>query len=332
MVELRVVQLGSLLLAFVAAVYVGVAVAHLGRARGGARHRAGDGFLRGRGAGDDGLGTGGGPAAARPGLGGARRGRHGPLAAALLPAVAATPWYPRRRRHVRRDRRRAMLRSAAAALSRAVAAAVPAPHEDNPMEPIADRAFLDIARTRLAVHLTGQVRTCLEVLNDQQIWWRANESSNSDSGTWSCTASARPVTTSVTSVGDRDFARDRDAEFAERREIPAAELRARLDLAAAEADEVLAEFDPARLLEETDRTSGAVDLPARDRHAARPLRDPHRTDRLRHEDAQGRRPRRRLEADPGALRTRVRCRDPSRSLALVGGSARCDGSGRCRAS
>ena len=121
------------------------------------------------------------------------------------------------------------------------------------MEPTADRVFLDIARSRLAVHLTGQVRTCLEVLNDQQIWWRANESSNAIGNlVLHCSGSTRHYIGHV--VGNRDFARDRDAEFAERREIPAAELRARLDVAAAEADEVLAEFDPARLLEETDRT------------------------------------------------------------------------------
>ncbi len=38
--------------------------------------------------------------------------------------------------------------------------------------------FLYIACSRLVVHLTGQVRQCLAALNDQQIWWRANEGSN----------------------------------------------------------------------------------------------------------------------------------------------------------
>ena len=121
------------------------------------------------------------------------------------------------------------------------------------MEPTPESAFLETARSRMVVHLTGQIRTCLEVLNDQQIWWRANESSNAVGNlVLHCVGSTRHYIGHV--VGDRDFARDRDAEFAERREIPAAELRARLDLAVAEADEVLAGFDPARLLEETDRT------------------------------------------------------------------------------
>lgn len=121
------------------------------------------------------------------------------------------------------------------------------------MEPTVDRAFLEIARSRLAVHLTGQVRACLEVLNDQQIWWRANESSNAVGNlVLHCIGSTRHYIGHV--VGQRDFSRDRDAEFGERREIPAAELRARLDLAATEADEVLRAFDPARLLEATGRT------------------------------------------------------------------------------
>ena len=121
------------------------------------------------------------------------------------------------------------------------------------MEPTAERAFLEIARSRLVVHLTGQVRTCLEVLNDQQIWWRANASSNAVGNlVLHCIGSTRFYIGHV--VGNRDFVRDRDGEFAERREIPAAELRARLDLAVAEADEVFAEFDPALLLDETDRT------------------------------------------------------------------------------
>jgi hypothetical protein len=121
------------------------------------------------------------------------------------------------------------------------------------MEPTADRAFLESARSRLVVHLTGQVRTCLETLNDQQIWWRANASSNAVGNlVLHCSGSTRYYIGHV--VGDRNFVRDRDGEFAERREIPAAELRARLDLAVAEADEVLGAFDPARLLEATGRT------------------------------------------------------------------------------
>ncbi len=112
--------------------------------------------------------------------------------------------------------------------------------------------FLYIARSRLVVHLTGQVRQCLAALNDQQIWWRANEGSNAIGNlVLHCAGSTRYYIGHV--VGGSDFVRDRDAEFSERREIPKAELLSALDLAAAEADTVLTAFEPNRLLEQTDR-------------------------------------------------------------------------------
>lgn len=122
-----------------------------------------------------------------------------------------------------------------------------------------ESTFLESARTRLCVHLTGQVRTCLAALKIEQIWWRPNESSNAIGNlVLHCVGSTRFYIGHV--VGDRGFVRDRPAEFAERRELPAAELRIRLDEAAAEADEVLAQVDPARLIETTERTPKPMTL------------------------------------------------------------------------
>ncbi len=116
-----------------------------------------------------------------------------------------------------------------------------------------ESTFLESARTRLCVHLTGQIRTCLAALKVEQIWWRPNESSNAIGNlVLHCVGSTRFYIGHV--VGNRDFVRDRPAEFAERRELPAAELRAGLDAAIAEADEVLAQVEPASLLETTERT------------------------------------------------------------------------------
>lgn len=116
-----------------------------------------------------------------------------------------------------------------------------------------DATFLHIARSRLCVHLTEQIRACVSALNDQQIWWRPNDVSNSIGNlVLHLAGSTRYYIGHV--VGNSDFVRDRDAEFAERREIPKGELLARLDAAVAEADTVLSEFDPNRLLEPTART------------------------------------------------------------------------------
>ena len=122
-----------------------------------------------------------------------------------------------------------------------------------------ESTFLESARTRLCVHLTGQIRACLAALKVEQIWWRPNESSNAIGNlVLHCVGSTRFYIGHV--VGQRDFVRDRAAEFAERRELPAAELQARLDMAIEEADEVLARVDPSSLLATTERTPKPMTL------------------------------------------------------------------------
>ena len=112
--------------------------------------------------------------------------------------------------------------------------------------------FLRMARSRLVVHLPAQIRTCLEALNDDMVWWRANDQSNAIGNlVLHCAGSTRHYIGHV--VGGHDFVRDRDAEFAERTQIPRADLLARLDVAMREADTVLSSFDPNRLLDMTDR-------------------------------------------------------------------------------
>ena len=113
--------------------------------------------------------------------------------------------------------------------------------------------FLQIARSRLCVHLTGQIRAAVNALKTEQLWWRPNESSNAIGNlVLHCAGSTRFYIGHV--VGNSDFVRDRDAEFAERRELSGAELVAHLDAAIEEADAVLEAFDPSRLLETTERT------------------------------------------------------------------------------
>ncbi len=120
------------------------------------------------------------------------------------------------------------------------------------MEPTPSRTFLDMARARLVVHLTGQITACLGALNDPMIWWRANDQSNAIGNlVLHCAGSTRYYIGLV--VGGRDFVRDRDAEFAERQEIPKADLLARLTFAVSEADEVFKTFDAGRLMETTDK-------------------------------------------------------------------------------
>ena len=119
------------------------------------------------------------------------------------------------------------------------------------MEPTPSSMFLEMARARLVVHLTGQITACLAALSDPMIWWRANDRSNAIGNlVLHCAGSTRYHIGHV--VGGHDFVRDRDAEFAERQEIPKADLLARLTFAANEADEVFRTFDASRLMETTD--------------------------------------------------------------------------------
>ena len=118
--------------------------------------------------------------------------------------------------------------------------------------PSVDTTFIDLARSRLCVHLPGQVRACLDALNDQQVWWRPNESSHAIGNlVLHLVGSTRFYLGHV--GGGSDFVRDRDGEFAERRELPPLKLRFRLDHAVAEADDVLAALDAATLVEMADR-------------------------------------------------------------------------------
>tara|TARA_B100001123_G_scaffold83999_1_gene96166 strand:+ start:7723 stop:8244 length:522 start_codon:yes stop_codon:yes gene_type:complete len=112
--------------------------------------------------------------------------------------------------------------------------------------------FLEIARQHLVVHLTEQITACLDNLNDQMIWWRANEKSNAIGNlVLHCAGSTRHHIGYV--VGETDFIRNRDAEFTERSEIPKSDLLARLIFAVNEADEVLKQFDPGNLLKTPTR-------------------------------------------------------------------------------
>ncbi len=117
----------------------------------------------------------------------------------------------------------------------------------------ADQSLLDIARARLIVHQAGLVRACLEALNDGQIWWRANEDSNSIGNlVLHLTGSTRFFIGH--GVGNSGYARDRDREFNEPGPLAKEELLAHFEVAMAEADRVLQAIDPATLNEANDRT------------------------------------------------------------------------------
>ena len=105
---------------------------------------------------------------------------------------------------------------------------------------------LDALRARITRVFPAQIRTAVESLTDEQIWWRPNESSNSI-GNLVLHLSGSLDHYLNRNLGGLDFTRDRPAEFAERREIPKAELLARFDQMVANAEKTFDALTPEKV-------------------------------------------------------------------------------------
>jgi uncharacterized damage-inducible protein DinB len=108
--------------------------------------------------------------------------------------------------------------------------------------------FIASSRAYFAEDYLPKIERCLELLTDEQIWWRANPQSNSI-GNLLLHLSGNVRQWIVCSLGGARDERDRDSEFAQRRIIPRDELLTRLKQTLREADATLAKFDPDKLLE-----------------------------------------------------------------------------------
>src|SRR6266446_3652242 len=110
------------------------------------------------------------------------------------------------------------------------------------------RAFIARSQHHLAEDFLPKIERCLGQLTDEQIWWRANEQSNSI-GNLLLHLSGNVRQWIVCGLGDATDSRDRDSEFAQRTQIPRAELFERLKRTVNEAVATLARLDPDKLLE-----------------------------------------------------------------------------------
>lgn len=122
-----------------------------------------------------------------------------------------------------------------------------------------DVALLTDARALLRSSYLVKIEQCLDLLGENDIWWRANDASNSIGNLMlHLDGSTRMWILRV--AGGRQIVRDREAEFAARDPIPKAALLARLRATLAEVDEVLAALDEATLLERRQSTQGEVTI------------------------------------------------------------------------
>lgn len=87
---------------------------------------------------------------------------------------------------------------------------------------------LDSLRARITKVFPAQIRECLAALDDEQLWWRPNESSNSIGNLVIHLAGSLNHYLNR-GIGGFEYDRDRAAEFAERRHIAKEELQAIFD-------------------------------------------------------------------------------------------------------
>jgi uncharacterized damage-inducible protein DinB len=105
---------------------------------------------------------------------------------------------------------------------------------------------LEAIRVRIARVLPAQVRAAVDKLDEEQIWWRPNEKSNSV-GNLVLHLSGSLNHYLNRNVGGLDYIRDRDAEFAARGPMPKQQLMAIFDEMVARADQTLAKVTPQSL-------------------------------------------------------------------------------------
>jgi uncharacterized damage-inducible protein DinB len=121
------------------------------------------------------------------------------------------------------------------------------------MDRTIDSTVLHMVKTRLVKDYPGQINVCLDALDEGQLWWRPNDKSNSIANlVIHLAGSNRYYLEHV--VGGQPDARDRAAEFAARGGTTKAQLQRHWTDSVASTERALDGFDPARLMDTTERT------------------------------------------------------------------------------
>ena len=108
---------------------------------------------------------------------------------------------------------------------------------------------LEALRVRITKVLPSQIRSCLDQLNDEQIWWRPNEQTNSV-GNLTLHICGAVMHFLCRGVGGQKYLRDRPAEFATRA-LQRPELIAKLDEMVSKAEETFAGLNGSRLRDDS---------------------------------------------------------------------------------
>jgi uncharacterized damage-inducible protein DinB len=106
--------------------------------------------------------------------------------------------------------------------------------------------ILETIRARMTRVFPAQIRAAVEKLSDEQLWLRPNEGSNSIGNLLLHLTGSLEYYLNR-NLGGLDYTRDRDAEFAERRPLPKAEVMRRFDEMVAHAERTFDRLTPEKL-------------------------------------------------------------------------------------
>src|SRR5215510_15296752 len=104
------------------------------------------------------------------------------------------------------------------------------------------KEFISRSRYHLAEDFLPKIERCVDLLSDEQIWWRPNAESNSI-GNLLLHLCGNARQWIVSGLGGERDARHRQSEFDQRDVIRRAELVEKLETAVRDVDRMLAEFD-----------------------------------------------------------------------------------------
>ncbi len=110
-------------------------------------------------------------------------------------------------------------------------------------------AFVQQARELIRDEYLPKIERCLEKLNEEQIWWRANPESNSI-GNLLLHICGNARQWIVCGLGEQTDERQRQSEFDERGPLPKDQLLSHLRQLVMEVDTTLSTFDSSRLIQQ----------------------------------------------------------------------------------
>ena len=121
------------------------------------------------------------------------------------------------------------------------------------MERTLESTLLHILKIRLLQDFPAQINACLDVLTEQELWWRPNDAANAPANlVLHLAASNRYYIEEV--IGGAQVARDRDAEFSAHGGYSKEQVRAIWDESSRAIAAVLTALEPSQMMQTTDRT------------------------------------------------------------------------------